>query len=339
MYPRPSTSLSGLLFILALIGLTGLCPVAASQTTSVMQITPHRVRVTRLPSSSPPTYPPDTAFLPLLLNVEEFLESWTEYDPLTCQDISPGMYTATSPPMFGTLTYEIQDAPGACTGTIWPFNVANYTWTSTTSSAPQDFFSLQWTTPDGLYTVNSDWLAELLPQSETSRFYRWSTGEHATVGDWLQTLEPTTINYAGVRVQEYDPSGAREVCTGGSGPNSQCQPDTCWYRDSTYAPYFRVTGGPKGGWLVKQGNLWGLDGVGRGTLSVDLYQTTKALPCSTSFPQQMQIQFATGDPTWYDYGVVNTLGYVVNQTSVVSTRAGKSKSLTWPPASGTETGP
>jgi len=353
MYPRLGASFSRLPFLLASLGLMCAGSVATAQSTRSLQIisplahtglantgSTHTV-VIQPPSS---TYPPDTEFVALELNQQEFLQSWTEYNPETCADISTGTWTVTTPPMFGTLTFEIQNAAitsGDCIGTVFPFNAALYTWTSTTSSAPQDFFSLQWTTPDGVYDIPSDWLAELLPLSETTEFLMWSPNI-PTSGWWQQTLYPTTINYAGVHVQEIDPGGPSETCTGGNGPDSKCVPDTCWYADQGIhpgiAPIDKVTSfkAPK---EVRKDNLWGIDAVGRGTKSVNFYQATHPLPCYTSFPQQMQIQFATGDPEWYNYGNVNTLGYVIYKDSVVSQRAGKaSPPLTWPPVSGTETG-
>jgi hypothetical protein len=252
-----------------------------------------------------------------LPGVKTFLEGWTEYNPDTCVDISTGMYTATTAPMFGKLSYDVEDftdGSAPCAGTVFPYEVANYKWTSTTSTAPQDFFSLQWTTPDGAFTEDSDWLAELLPKLEVTAFKGWGKSiGHPTAGEWQQTIQPTTIAYAGVTVQETNP--------GGGGP------DTCWFAGSMYAPVTAITGGT---WLVRAGNIWGFDYVGYGSGQVTYYRDKGRAPCGTTVPQQMQIQFATGDMTFYNYAGVNTLGANIGATTVTSIRAGKSETETWP---------
>jgi len=319
MYPRHRTSLSrGLPVTLALVWLTPFGSVAVAQNASVTQIiSPTRAGIPRTPAVNPATYPADTIYVPLKKNTKELLEGWTEYNPNTCQDISTGKYTATTAPMFGKLSYDIQDFTDTsppCAGTTFPYKVANYKWTSTTSSAPQDFFSLQWTTPDGAFTEDSDWLAELLPPSETTAFKGWATSmSEPTIGQWRQTIGPKTIAYAAVTVQESDP--------GGGGP------DTCWFSGSKFAPFTAITGGT---WVVQAGNTWGYDYVGWLKAAVMYYRNKGRAPCGTTFPQQMQVQFATGDTTFYNYLGVNTLGGNIGTTTVTSIRAGKSQTKTWP---------
>ncbi len=264
-----------------------------------------------------PSYPPDTIYVPLLSGAKTILEGWTEYDTITCTLISTGSYTAPTPPMFGTLSYAVMNATipsGPCAGTVLPFNFASYKWTAAASTAPQDFFSLQWTTPDGQFIENSDWLAELLPKAEKTSFKGWATPvSQPTTGQWQQTIPPATITYAGVTVQESNP--------GGGGP------DTCWFAGSIYAPFTSITGGT---WTVMAGNTWGFDYVGWFKAPVRYYRKHGRAPCGTTFPQQMQMQFATGDVTFYNYAGVNTLGGSFDATTVSSTRAGHTKTRIWP---------
>ncbi len=110
-------------------------------------------------------FPLDTTAFPVVLNVEVFLIGWTEYNTFTCQVIDTGTWKVTTAPLHGTLRFGIENHPvssGPCTGFIFAFNVAHYTWTDATSDATQDFFSLLWFTADGQFTDPSDWLAELL---------------------------------------------------------------------------------------------------------------------------------------------------------------------------------
>jgi hypothetical protein len=329
MYPR-YCSFSRPQLVFALFWLLLFCSAAVAQDTAATQI-PFSDRVSARESPSNPAYPPDTVYVPLLLNVTTALEGWTEYNPSTCVDVSTGSYTIPTKPRFGKVSTAIVDGPatsGSCIGTVFPYNVASYTWSKTTTPAPEDFFSLQWTTPDGMFVEDSDWLAELLPQSEETTFNSWSPA-HPTVGRWAQTLELDTINYEGVKVQEIDPGGEEEVCVG-TGTTAVCTPDTCYYPGSRYPPLIHISGGPSDGWTVQKGNVWGLDSVGWGPSSVTYYRRKGRAPCGTTFPQQMQIQFATGDPTWYNYGSVNTLGYVIDATTVTSMRAGAAETETWP---------
>lgn len=331
MYPR-HRSLSRPQLVLPFLWLLLFCSAAVAQNTAADQIKLFSDRgSTRESPSNPLPYPPDTVYVPLLLNVTTSLEGWTEYNQNTCVDVSTGSYTTPTKPMFGKPSYAIVDGPisgGPCAGMVFPFNVASYTWAKTTTPAPQDFFSLQWTTPDGMYVEDSDWLAELIPQSEQTTFNSWSPA-HPTVGRWAQTLELTTINYKGVKVQESDPGGEEEVCVG-SGTSAVCTPDTCYFPGSAHQPLIQISGGPTTGWPVQKDNVWGLDSVGWGPTTVTYYRKKGRAPCSTTFPQQMQIQFATGDLTWYNYGNVNTLGYVIDATTVTSMRAGAAETETWP---------
>ena len=318
MSPRRDTSLSWLPFVLALFWLSSLSSVAGAQNASATRITPFPdAGVSRPSPISALAYPADTTYLPLSLNNKKLLEGWTEYNTKTCKDISTGMYKATTAPKFGKLSFNIQNFTNRnppCAGVVFPYDAANYTWTAKTSSAPQDFFSLQWTTPDGKFTENSDWLAELLPQSETTAFQGWAKSiSQATMGEWQQTIALQSVAYKGVTVQESNP--------GGGGP------DTCWFSGSKYTPFNSITGGT---WTVKKGNIWGFDYVGYFQGPVTYYRAKGRAPCGTKFPQQMQIKYATGDPKFYNYGTVNILGGKIGTKTVTSIRAGQSKTETWP---------
>jgi hypothetical protein len=286
------------------------CAAAVGQSATVSHIT---TLTNKLGPS--PDYPSDTVFVPLLTGVTTVLEGWTEYDTSTCALISTGSYTSPTTPKYGKLSYAVMNgtlSSGPCAGTVLPFNVASYMWTAAASKAPQDFFSLQWTTPDGQFVENSDWLAELLPKMETTMFKAWDpTG--LTDGEWQQTIQTPKIVYNGVTVQESNP--------GGGGP------DTCWFSGSIYAPFTAITGGT---WTVGAGNKWGFDYVGWFSPAVTYYRSKGRAPCGTTFPQQMQIQFATGDPTFYNYAAVNTLGGSIGTKTVTTIRAGKSKKKVWP---------
>jgi YD repeat-containing protein len=69
----------------------------------------------------------------------------------------------TTQPAHGTLRFGIgydSVIGGRCAGNIWAFNYAYYTWTDTTGSALEDFFSIRWRSADGRYTYAYDLLAQ-----------------------------------------------------------------------------------------------------------------------------------------------------------------------------------
>jgi hypothetical protein len=323
---QPRIPLSALSLRLAQMGLLTLCSAALAQNTSVSKIKLFTQATTGPANVNASTYPADTTFIALHMNVKSFLEAITDIDGNKCKLISTGEYEATTAPKYGVTTYAVHtltDPTPPCANDPFPYHFAYYTWTKTEAPEPQDFFHLHWFTKD--VTNDTDWLAELIPKGETTEFNSWSL-KNATVGRWRQTLDLTTIDYAGVKVRETDPSSQQEVCNG-TGTGAACKPDTCYYPGSIYSPFISISGGT---WTVTEDNHWGLDAVGRGTASTTYYRHAGRVPCDTTFPQQMQIQFATGDPRWYDYGTVNTLGYNVNETTVTSRRAGSSETKTWP---------
>jgi|SRR5271170_5307086 len=322
MYSRPRIPLSAFSLKLAQMGLLTLCSAALAQNTSVGKIK----AFTQPANVNASTYPSDTTFIPLHMNVKKTLEALTDIDGNDCKLISTGEFEATTEPKYGEATYAVHtltDPSAPCANDPFPYHFAYYTWNKTEAPEPQDFFHLHWFTKD--VTNDTDWLAELIPKAETTEFNNWWPAE-PTVGRWQQTLDLTTIDYAGVKVRETDPTSQKEVCVG-TGPGAACTPDTCYYPGSTHAAFFRITGGT---WTVTNDNHWGFDRVGWSPAAVTYYRQAGRVPCFTTFPQQMQIQFATGDPNWYDYGTVNTLGYDIDATTVISLRAGSSEKRTWP---------
>jgi hypothetical protein len=96
--------------------------------------------------------------------VKTFIEGWTEYNPSTCTDISPGSYTVLTAPTHGKLFFDVENgtlANGDCPGVTFPFAVARYTWTDPSNKVLQDPFTLQWSTPDGQFTQTNSFTAEL----------------------------------------------------------------------------------------------------------------------------------------------------------------------------------
>jgi hypothetical protein len=265
----------------------------------------------------PGLYPSDTVFVTVELDERLFVKSWTEYNTSTCREISTGSFTAPVAPQFGVLSFGVEKAAlssGPCAGTVLPFARASYKWTATSAAGAVDFFSLQWTTPDGQSVEDSDQLAELLPPSGTTAFRGWASVLQAgTTGQWMQVIAPAGIGYGGVTVQETDP--------GGGGP------DTCWFAGSKFTPFTSITGGL---WTVHEDNSWGFDYVGWFPPAVAYYRKNGRAPCGTTFPQQMQIQFTSGDTNFYDYGPVNTLGGSITSTTVSSIRAGHTRTRNWP---------
>ncbi len=128
---------------------------------------------------------------------------------------------------------------------------------------------------------------------------------------WQQTLAPAAVNFAGRTVTEVNPVAGG----GGSGL------DSCHFAGSAFAVFDRVTGG---NWVVRAGNLWGVDYVGWFRNGVDYYRNRGRAPCGTSFQQQMVINVAAGTAPYggNNTGNTNTLGGDINVRSVTSRRAG-----------------
>jgi hypothetical protein len=137
-----------------------------------------RVAISHFGSSAPPLLhapaTPGATTVWVDTQVKTYIEGWTEYDPDTCTDISTGTYTPTTAPQYGSLFYDIEDlAPtGVCPGVLLPFNVARYTWTDLTAVSLQDAFALQWTTPDGQFTENNSFIAQLADITQNNSIWR-----------------------------------------------------------------------------------------------------------------------------------------------------------------------
>ena len=92
------------------------------------------------------------------------IEGWTEYNPITCADISPGSFTILNAPKHGQLFFDVENGylgNGDCPGILFPFAVARYTWTDPNHKVLHDPFTLSWTTPDGMFRQDNDFIAEL----------------------------------------------------------------------------------------------------------------------------------------------------------------------------------
>ena len=87
----------------------------------------------------------------VLPNLQDDLEAWVEYNPLTCALVSTGQWTVTTPPQYGTTTLgTLVDVlgNGDCPGVLFTYALISYTWTSTDEAAKVDNFAAQWSSPD-----------------------------------------------------------------------------------------------------------------------------------------------------------------------------------------------
>ena len=121
---------------------------------------------TNASSPSNSSYPADTTSFQAVPNVEVAVHGWTEYNYYTCQVVDTGTWSATAPPAHGSIRFGIEnhtvtvaDVP-RCAGAVWPVNFAYYTWTDTSGTALDDFFSILWRSADGYYVKPYDRLAE-----------------------------------------------------------------------------------------------------------------------------------------------------------------------------------
>jgi HEAT repeats len=117
------------------------------------------------------------------------IEGWTEYNPSTCTSISAGSFTTLLKPTHGKLFFSVENftlANGDCPGILFPFAIARYTWTDAKQKVLQDPFTLQWTTPDGMFTETDEWSGQLA-KIELGQAVWW-------VCSASNTLLPTTGN-------------------------------------------------------------------------------------------------------------------------------------------------
>lgn len=147
-----------------------------------------------------------------------------------------------------------------------------------------------------------------LPTGETTHSNGWGSGNSATIHKWRQQLTPTTTNFQGCQVTEADPGGGS---------------DSCWFSGSAYSPFNAVTGGT---WTVGASNRWGDDWVGWYAPAVTYYRAQGKAPCTATFPQSMRIVRPSGNVQYVRHQLTATIG----ATTVSSTRAGQTRSKTWP---------
>lgn len=110
--------------------------------------------------------------------VKTIIEGWTEYNPTTCTDISTGSFTVPTAPQHGKLFFDTENgtlANGDCPGITFPFAVARYTWTDANQTVLQDPFTLQWTTPDGMFNQVDNWTAQLAKVAQAHSIW-WVCG-------------------------------------------------------------------------------------------------------------------------------------------------------------------
>ena len=148
------------------------------------------------------------------------------------------------------------------------------------------------------------------PASELTNFSFWGAGTNAALGRWKQTLSSRTEKYDGLLVTEF------------VGKNGK---DNCWYSGSAFSPFTKITGGD---WSVNTSQKWGDDFVGWFTTAVTYYRKNGRAPCSNLIYQQMKIKALDGN--YYKHGVINTLSGGIGKTTVSSSRAGSSRTRTWP---------
>ncbi len=93
-----------------------------------------------------------------------FIEGWTEYTPSTCTSVGAGSFTTLVQPTHGALFFSVENfalGNGDCPGVLFPFAIARYTWTDANQKVLQDPFTLQWTSPDAMFTETNEWNGEL----------------------------------------------------------------------------------------------------------------------------------------------------------------------------------
>ncbi len=97
-------------------------------------------------------------------NIRTVLVAWMEYYPSTCTQSSPGQWTLTSQPSYGTAAFAPYRGPltnGDCPGMDFDWAGVYYTWTTTSKSAKYDSFTTRWTSPFYTHT----WTFNMVPPS------------------------------------------------------------------------------------------------------------------------------------------------------------------------------
>jgi len=86
-----------------------------------------------------------------------------EYDPDTCEEVSPGSWAINGKnPKHGVIaTIDSPGGLGGCTGT-YTYGVIQYTWTKG-KKATKDVFKANWQTPDGQFNLPFKFILALVP--------------------------------------------------------------------------------------------------------------------------------------------------------------------------------
>jgi len=149
------------------------------------------------------------------------------------------------------------------------------------------------------------------PTSETTTSGGWADSEgNPTIHKWIQTLAPSTTNFAGRVVSEANPGGGQ---------------DTCHFSGSAISPFNAVTGGS---WTVDSNNSWGPDYVGWLPSAVTYYRAQGRAPCEAQIPQRMDI-FCNTRRLAYST-TFPSLHADIQPVVVTSRRAEGQTSRTWP---------
>jgi hypothetical protein len=91
--------------------------------------------------------------LKVKFGVLTLVAEYFEYNPGTCAEISPGMWTVKKTAKYGTVStgtgsYTIPSGDD-CAGNTYTTATVNYTWTDSSTTKTHDRFIAYWTTPDG----------------------------------------------------------------------------------------------------------------------------------------------------------------------------------------------
>lgn len=95
------------------------------------------------------------------------LQGLTYYDTKKCEVIDTGSTSASVEPQFGDLEILVEPHPlasGPCAGTVMPFSVAYYTWTSTDPADTRDLTFLDWRSSETGLTDSTFWTIERGPK-------------------------------------------------------------------------------------------------------------------------------------------------------------------------------
>ncbi len=163
------------------------------------------------------------------------------------------------------------------------------------------------------YTYNGDTCTKTktvnvkIPTGEDTSWLGWKAAiEERTVGQWYASLTPSTVDCSGISITE---------------EQGESSTDTCWFVDCIFDPA-ELSGGP---WTVKNNNLWLADLVGFPEVMVEYYRNHSRAPCGFTIDQDMKIVTSSGNIKYTSH----TIGSSITDTTVTSSRDGKSKTKTF----------